>query len=67
MSRARKKPIAPALPPTREELVAALDAAIDRTLKRRVALRLAERAMRDAREALDRFDAGAAPCRCRAR
>lgn len=34
-----------------------LDRAVDRALQCRIALRAAEREMRDAREALDKFDA----------
>ncbi len=45
---------------TREQLVARLDAAVERTSKRRVALRLAERALIEAREDLQRFDEEAA-------
>jgi hypothetical protein len=55
-------------PPTREQLVAKYDAAIELTSKRRTALRLAERAMLEAREQLQRFDElaawkGTPPCR----
>jgi len=55
-------------PPTREQLLARLDAACELASKRRVQLRLAERAMIEAREQLDRFDEAAArggtpPCR----
>jgi hypothetical protein len=44
---------------TRRQLVAGLDAAIEHCSKQRVALHLAERAMVQARETLERFDAEA--------
>ena len=46
--------------PTRDELLAQLDSACERTMKRRTALRLAERAMLEARAMLEKFDAEAA-------
>lgn len=43
-------------PPTRDELVAQHDEAIERTQQCRIDLRMAERAMLDARKAIERFD-----------
>ena len=40
-------------PPTREELLARLDVACERAMTRRTALRLAERAMIEARHAIE--------------
>ena len=60
MTTKRRLPRKAKQPPTRDELVALLDAACERTAKRRTALRLAERAMIEARERLEKFDAEAA-------
>ncbi len=50
------EPQPPVRPPTREELVVRLDEAIERAQHHRIELRLAERAMIEARHAIERLD-----------